>query len=272
MKDKPKKTSDKKLFRPGRRVSEFNPVPVMLSQKTAKRYNILIGEDLPQQRLAEQILGIPCAFAEAISDSDLMVDDTPKLFRLLSSKAVTISPQVKDSTAFWSLDPIEKGSAGANAIVRYAATLLDIDKPDKDLVERLADQLAAGGLIEDIRVALWSAVWLLTGPVPSESKRWPQPWEDRQLWFSVPGIAPEHRLHSLYQDLTAYTLVQGDEDITLKKAGLRVSPSKVKFFKKLKLDYGKVHDTIELLDLWRTKRTDPYICAFRISNLWKNVT
>ena len=29
----------------------------MLSQKTAKRYNILIGEDFPQQRLAEHILG-----------------------------------------------------------------------------------------------------------------------------------------------------------------------------------------------------------------------
>jgi hypothetical protein len=265
--DKPKDTKDKK-FRPGRRVSEFSPVPVMLAQKVAKRYNILIGEDFPQQRLAEQIIGVPCVFSESLGDADMMVDDSPKLFRLLSSKTATLSPQVKDNTAFWSLDPIEKGSAGANAIVRYAATLLDLDKPDKDLVERLADQLASAGLIEDIRVALWTAVWLLTGPVPQESKRWPQPWEDKQLWFSIPGVSPERRLHSLYNDLTAYALVQGDEDITLKKAGLRVSPSKVKFFKKLKLDYGRVHDTIELLDLWRTKRTDPFVCAFRISNLW----
>jgi hypothetical protein len=144
-----------------------------------------------------------------------------------------------------------------------------MDKPDKDLVERLADQLASSGSIEDIRVALWTAVWLLTGAMPPESKRWPQPWENN-FWFLIPGVTPEHRLHSLYLDLSAYTLVQVDEDSTVTKAGFHPSPSKIKFFKKLKLDYSKVHDTIELLDLWRTKRTDPYICAFRISNIWKS--
>lgn len=244
-------------------------MPVMLASKVHKRFNVLVGEDFVQQRLAEQILGIPCVVAEAITDADLLVDDTPKLFRVLSSKTATLSPQVKDNTAFWSLDPIERGSAGANAIVRYAAILLDMDKPEKDLVERLADTLASSGTIEDIRVALWTAVWLLTGPMPPESKRWPQPWENN-LWFSIPGVTPEHRLHSLYLDLTAYTLVQVDEDSTLRKAGLHPSPSKVKFFKKLKLDYSKVHDTIEVLDLWRTKRNDPYICAFRVSNIWKS--
>jgi hypothetical protein len=264
-----KTTPDDKKFRPGKRVSEFNPVPVLLSQKTYKRFNILVGEDYPQQRFAEQVLGIPCAYAEAVGDEDLLVDDQPKLFRVLSAKHTTLSPQVKDQTSFWSLDPIEKGSAGANAIVRYAATILDADKPEKELVERLADHLAASGTIEDVRVALWTAVWLLTGPPLPEGKRWPQPWEDRVLWFQIPGVSPEYRLNSLYLDLTAYVFTVGDEDATLKKAGLRVSPSKVKFFKKLKLDFGKVHDTIELLDLWRTKRTDPYICAFRISNLWK---
>jgi hypothetical protein len=263
-----KKKKDNK-FRPGRLVSEFNPVPVLLSQKTYNRYNILVGEDRPQERLAEQVLGVYCQQADTLSDSDMLVDDQPKLFRVFSAKHVTLSPQVKDMTSFWSLDPIEKGSAGANAIVRYAATLLDVDKPSKDVVERLADHLATSGTIEDIRVALWTAVWHLTGPPIPEGKRWPQPWEDRVLWFQIPGVQPEYRLNSLYLDLTAYTLSIADEESTLKKAGLRISPSKLKFFKKLKLDYTKVHDTIELLDLWRTKRTDPFICAFRISNLWK---
>jgi hypothetical protein len=256
-------------FRPGRKISEFNPVPLMLSQKTYKRYNILVGDDAVQQRLSEQVLGIPCLFKDTVSDADLLVDEEPKLFRVFTSRAVTLSPQVKDETSFWSLDPIEKGSAGANAIVRYAASILGVEKPDKALVERLADHLATSGTIEDIRVALWAAVWLLTGPPPPESIRWPQPWEDKYLWFSVPGVSPEYRLNGLYLDLTAYALVQRDEDSTLKKAGLKVSPSKVKFFKKLKLDFSKVHDTIELIDLWRSKQTNPFICAFRISNLWK---
>jgi len=259
-------------FRPGRRVSEFNPAPVMLASKVHKRFNILVGEDYVQQKLAEKILGVSCVFTEVVTDADMLVDDTPKLFRVLSSKSTTtLSPQARDNTAFWSLDPITRGSAGANAIVRYAATLLDMDKPDKDLVDRLADQLASSGTIEDIVVALWTAVWLLTGTMPPESKRWPQPWENK-LWFSVPGVAPERRLHSLYIDLSVYTLVQKDDDSTLSKARFNPhpSPSKVKFFKTLKLDYTKVHDTIKLLDLWRTKRTDPYICAFRISNIWKS--
>ena len=256
-------------FRPGKKISEYNPVPLMLSQKTYRRFNLLIGEDYPQQRLAEQILGIPCVFTNALTDRELLVDDQPKLFRLFSSSSITISPQVKDQTSFWSLDPIEKGSAGANAIVRYAATLLEMDKPDKDVVERIADRLAASGTINDIRVALWTSVWLLTGSVPPESKRWPQPWESLQFWFNIPGVSPEHRLHTLYIDMTAYALIQGDEEITLKKAGLKVSPSKVKFFKSLKLDFSKVHDTISILDVWRTKRSDPYICAFCISRLWE---
>ena len=263
-------TDKKPMFRPGRRVSEFSPVPAMFASKVHKRFNLLVGEDSIQQRLAEQILGLSCVFVGAVTDSVLLEDGTPKLLRILSSKdASTLSPQVRDNTAFWSLDPIEKGSAGANAIVRHAATLLGMEKPDKDLVERLADTLATSGTIEDIRVALWTAVWLLTGSTPPEPKRWPQPWENT-LWFNIPGVTPEHRLHSLYLDLTAYTLVQVDEDSALKKAGLHPSPSKVKFFKKLKLDYSKVHDTLELLDLWRSKRSDPYICAFRISNVWKS--
>ena len=244
-------------------------MPVMLASKVHKRFNILVGEDFAQQRLAEQILGTPCVFAEVLTDADMLVDSEPKLRHVLSSKAATLSPQVRDNTAFWSLDPIEKGSAGANAIVRYAATLLDMEKPNKDHVERVADTLASSGTIEDIRVALWTAVWLLTGPMPPEPKRWPQPWEN-YLWFAVPGVTPEHRLHSLYCDLSVYTLVQMDEDMTPKKAGFHPSPSKVKFFKKLKLDYNKVHDTIEILDLWRNKHTDSYICAFRISNIWKS--
>jgi hypothetical protein len=264
------KIQQDKKFRPGKKVSEFNPVPALLSQKTFKNYNILIGEDEPQQRFAEQVLGLPCVFMDGVCDEDFLVDDLPKLFRVESSRVVVLSPQIKEATAFWSLSPMEKGSAAANAIVRYAATLLGMDKPDKDLVERLADTLATDGAMDDTRVSLWAAVWLLTGPEPPVvSKRWPQPWESPQLWFAVPGVSPEYRLNSLYKDLTAYTFLRDDEELVLKKAGIRVSPVKLKVLKKLNLDYSKVHDTIELLDLWRGKQTDPYVCAFRISTLWK---
>lgn len=245
----------------------------MLSQKTPKKYNILIGEDEPQQRFAEQVLDVPCVFMEGVVDEDLLTEDSPKLFRVESSRLVVLSPQVKETVAFWSLDPLEKGSAGANAIVRYAASLLGMEKPDKDFVERIADILATGGSIDDTRVALWTAVWLLTGPKPPEGgKRWPQPWESSQLWFSVPGVTPEHRLHSLYWDMTAYAFLRDDEEAVLKKAGIKLSPARLKMLKKLSLDYSKVHDTIELLDLWRSKQSDPHVCAFRISNLWKIVT
>lgn len=266
---KTKQDANKK-FRPGKKVSEFNPVPSLLSQKTFKKYNILIGEDEPQQRFAEQVLGIPCIFMEGVTDEDFLSDDPPKLFRVESPRFVILSPQIKEATGFWSLDPLVKGSAGANAIVRYVATLLGIEKPDKDLVERFADMLATEGAMDDTRVSLWTAVWLLTGPPPLEvGRRWPQPWESHQLWFSVPGVSPNYRLNSLYKDLTAYTFLRDDEESVLKKAAVGVSPAKAKVLKKLNLDYGKVHDTLELLDLWRSKQSDPYVCAFRISTIWK---
>ena len=261
---------DTKKIRPGRRVSEFNPVPLLLSQKTYKQYNVLVGDDLPQQRFAEQVLGVPCQSVEGLSDENFLVDDSPKLFRVESSRLVVLSPQVNGAVSFWSLDPFDKGSAGVNAIVRYAASLLGMEKPDKELVELVADMLVSKGSLEDIKVALWEAVWLLTDPTPvkGEGKRWPQPWENHLLWFSVPGVAPEYRLNTLYWDMTIYTFLRGDEEGVLKKAGVSASPAKIKVFKKLNLEYSKVHDTIKVVDLWRNKHTNPYVCAFCISNIW----
>ena len=258
-----------KKHRQGRRVSEFSPVPALLFVKKPKKYNILIGEEPVQQRFAENLLGISCDYKVSVGDFDLQSDGQPKLVRTTSSSNVVLSPQVKDHTAFWSLDPIEKGSAGANAIVRYAASLLSLDKVDNRLIERLADILASSGTIDDLEVALWKAVWLLMGDVPPENKRWPQPWEDKYLWFNIPGVTPEFRLNSLYLDMTSYVFIHADEENNLSKALLRVSPSKIKVFKKIKLDLSKVYNTIKLLDLWRTYKTDPFVCAFQISNVWK---
>ena len=97
------KKPDKK-FRPGKKVLEFDPyLPCCL--KRPPKYNILIGEDEPQQRFAEQSPDVPCVFMEGVVDEDLLTEDSPKLFRVESSRLVVLSPQVKETVVLVTRPP-----------------------------------------------------------------------------------------------------------------------------------------------------------------------
>ena len=252
-------------FRPGVVISDFPPVTQLLSRKSAKSYNILVGNDAAQVRFAEMVLGLPCQQVETIDDATLLTGQ-PCLLNITIPKVADLSASVREKASFWSIGPMGRGSAGAMAIVRYALTLLNLERPERDIIQRTADVLATDG-IEDIRIAIWKAVWLLLGPAPEPYKRWPEPWEHRTEWLP-PNLDPGYRLNTLYRDLTAYAFVLSQEDDAIKKAGLSVSPSKLKYLKTLKLDPERVYNTITEISLWRSRRTDPVVCAFRVAVLW----
>lgn len=256
----------RKAFRPRVKASEYPPVPLLL-EKSPKTYNVLVGEDAAQVRFVEQLLDKPCQFMEHLTDNELLAEDSSRLFRVEASRFVNLSPNLQAKVGFWSLEPIERGSAGANAIVRYAATILGIEKPDKTRIQRTADLLASEG-IEDLRVAIWKAVWLLCGGTPEESKAWVHPWEDHIGWLRR-DVDPAYRLHTLYKHLVGYALSRNDDEDTLRKAGVSLKPSKLKYFNRLNLDLTKVHDSIHVLSQWRNLQYDPYLAAFRISAIWK---
>jgi hypothetical protein len=256
---------DNTPFRPGISSSEYPPITQLLLRKSPKPFNILIGEDIHQIRFAEKTLGLKHHIVEKVTDADLLTGE-PCLLCITTSRVVDISESVRDKTSFWSIGPIRKGSAAASAIVKHAATALGGKMPDKDALQRIADTLASEG-VGDIHIAIWKAVWLLLGPPLEEPKRWVDPWENYTGWLR-PDIDPMYRLNSLFKDLSAYTFIMSGEVESLKKAGLSMSPSKVKYLSSLKLHVNKVYETLRELSSWRMKNGDPYLSAMRIAGTW----
>ena len=252
--------------RPGITAPEFPPLPLVLLRKTVKRYNILVGNDPPQVRFAEQFWGFPSMLVEKLDDSTIM-SEGPGLFRVLASRLVDISDSVRGSTSFWSIDPIVgRGSSASLAIVRHAASLVgkEVGKEDARLA---ADELASEG-IGDIRAAIWRAAWILLGPVPEERKRWPEPWEHRTRWLP-PGVDPAYRLHTLFRDLTAYAFLAAGEEGSVKKAGLSLSPSKLRYLSGLRLDPARAAETVREVAAWRARKDSPWICTLKVASVWR---
>ncbi len=257
---------DNAPFRPGITPSEYPPITALLSRKAPKPFNILVGNDPHQVKFAEQVLGVKHCIVEKVTDDDLLTGK-PCLLCITTGRVVDISEGVREKTSFWSIGPMRKGSAGAMAIVRHAATALD-KAPDKDAMQRAADRLASEG-IEDIQIAIWKALWLLLGPPLEENKRWLEPWESYTGWLR-PDVDPSYRLNTLFRDLSAYVFAISGEEESLKKANLSLSPSKVKYLSGLKLSQERVYHTLQELSSWRVRHGDPYPCALKISAIWSS--
>src|SRR5271157_3853067 len=193
---------------------EYPTTPLLL-ERTPKKHNILIGNDAMQIRFAEQFLSIAHEYkvehevVPTVNDSMVLGLDTPKLYLVERSSLIDLSPNVKAKVGIWSLDLIEKGSAGLNCIVRFGARLIGMEKPDKGIVQRVADEMAREG-VYDIRAAVWHASWLLTSP-PQKSIKWMRPWENWLQWMPK-GEDAKKRLHSLYWELVMWVFaMSGDE-------------------------------------------------------------
>lgn len=252
-------------FRPGITVSEFPPITLLLSRKNHKAFNILVGDDPFQVRFAERVFNLPCLTVETITDSDILTGK-PCLLRVTTGRVVDLSDGVKEKVSIWSIGPMKRGSAGASAIVRYAADLMGKEL-DRTVIQKIADAITQEG-IEDIPIAIWNAVGILSGPTPGEYVRWLEPWESHRSWLR-PEVDPGYRLHTLFKSLSAYAFIVNGEENSLKIAGIFISPSKIKYLKNLKLDLSKVYNTLRELSSWKIYRQDPYICAIRISAIWQ---
>jgi hypothetical protein len=250
-------------LRPGVRITTYPTTPLLLAQKTFLRFNVLVGDDPAQVRFAEQILGIPCHHVDQLRDEDILGKEGLLLYRVDAPRNLELSPNTKALVGVWSLEPIEKGSAGAYALVRYAATLLDIPI-NKVLVQRTADELLTKD-VEDVRATIWQAVWLLTGPCPPESSRWPDPWSDPKKWMPV-GVDPGYRLNALYRFLVSYVFaVENDQDAARK---FGVSVSRFKAMQRINLDLNRVDRSIRELSRWRIQKYSPLVCALKVTHIW----
>ena len=247
-------------------LQDIPPVTFLLNRKERKRYNVLIGEDAFQVAFAEQALGEECARPARIDDETLLAEGMG-LACVASTRMVDLSEGLGKKTSLWRIGPIAKGSPGALAIAKYAASALGIAPENKDALQGAADSLAVEG-IGDMRCAIWKAAWFLLGPVPLPPGKWLSPWEDARAWLDA-DTDPSYRLNSLYRDLVAYAFLVSGEGESLGKLDISMSPSKLRYLRSLRLDFRKAYLTVMELSSWRAKKSSPYVCALKISLLWQ---
>jgi hypothetical protein len=253
--------------------TEYPTTPLLL-EKTIKKHNILIGDDPVQQRFAEQFLtkyhhsNVVCQVLEVCNDDHLLGKEEPLLYRVnRSSQLDNLSPHVRSRTGLWSLDLIESGSAGANAIVRFAATLAKIPRPSREVIAYVAKEITNN--LNDIPAAIWYSLWLILGPVV-EKRRWPRPWDNYLTWLPR-GEDPGYRLNSLYWELVQYVFATDNDEKGFRKTGHTFRPREFKHLTSLTLPKARVFLTLEILSAWREHRTDPYVCALRVSRAWGKI-
>jgi len=277
-------------LRTGVRVSGDPSTPLLLEKPTPKQHNILVGDDLAQIRFAEHYLShahfctdgceevnhfkLKCVEVESVQDEMVLGKDEPSLLRVDRNRDIDLSSKVKANVGIWALAPITKGSDGANAIVRYAAELLGLERPARASVEKFGDamvrmmsDLSVHKEVDDVYAAIWAAAWLLTGPEPPPFKFWPHPWNNHLTWFPR-GTNPSLRLNSLYKELVVYVFAREGDEYAARKIG-KFKPREFNMLKKLRLPIGCVFDSIVELSRWRMHKGDPYICALKLAKIWE---
>jgi len=253
-------------------------------ERTPRKNNVLIGNDPTQIRFAEQFLsmahGVPVRHeaVPAVNDDMLLSKDDPKLYLVDVSSLIDISPKERAKTGIFSLDLIERGGAGINAIVRHAARLLGIEKPPKEVMAKVGYELVRESdpsskkyLLSDIRAAVWQAAWHLSGTVEPRP-RWTAPWENWMLWLPRGGRDDvRYRLNSLYRELVMWVFASTGDDRGARKTGGRWDAKHFQKLSQLQLPRDKVYDTLAELSAWRSHDhgSDPFVCAIRISKIWE---
>lgn len=264
---------------------EYPTTPLLL-ERTPKRHNILVGNDSAQIRFAEWFLslahvvplpGIQHEAVPAVTDEMLLGKDEPKLYLVDRSSLIEISPNVKNKTGIFSLDLIERGSAGINAIVRFAGSLLELGKIDKGDLMRVGNEVIKESdprgkryLMGDVRAAVWHAAWMLIGP-PSKRPNWSQPWENWMLWMPKGDRdTARYRLNTLYWTLVMWTFAQSADERGYRKTKGRWDAKEFSKLGLLQLPKDKVYNTLVELSVWRERSYDPHVCALKIAKIWES--
>jgi hypothetical protein len=257
-------------IRPGVRATEYPTTPLLL-EKAPKKHNVLVGNDAAQVRFAEQYLcahhhvKISCELVESLNDAHVLGQEEPRLYRVDRISQVDLSPSVRPHVGIWSLSLIEKGSAGANAIVREACRLMGLAKPPRQDMDYVAAEAVKN--LNDIKAAIWHAAWLLRGPIP-ERKSWLKPWENYLTWLPR-GEDPVYRLNTLYWELVEYVFAAENDEVGFRKTGRTFRPREFKYLSSLILPKVQVFDSIAVLSGWREHKTDPYVCALKLAKIWE---
>ncbi|RZU39175.1 hypothetical protein [Edaphobacter modestus] len=146
--------------------SELPPVPFILLKKALPKNHIVVGDEAGQIRFLAHQVGAKPEFVERVTD-DLLAGFEGKLYVVSTKYKVDLSPELRARTGMWSTEPIVKGSAAINTIVKHTLTLLaGKEKALKRVVlDRVGDMLTKGKT-DDVPGLIWAAVWHLSADLP----------------------------------------------------------------------------------------------------------
>jgi hypothetical protein len=122
----------------------------------------VVGDDRAQIRFLEQSLSTDANKVEAVRvervTDDMLAGYEGKLYHVSMKHKVDLSPELRGRTGVWAADPIVKGSAPINTLVKFAATLLPdrVKTLKRETIDRIGDDLTKKG-VPEIRAAIWKA-------------------------------------------------------------------------------------------------------------------
>jgi hypothetical protein len=190
--------------------SDLPPTLHILLKKTYPKNNIVVGDDRAQIRFLEQRLTTEANKVEAVRvervTDDMLAGYEGKLYHVSMKHKVDLSPELRSRTGVWAADPIVKGSAAINTLVKFAATLLPGREKTlkREIIDRIGDDITKKPIV-DVRAAICKAVWMLSGDLEPNDK-WPDPWDSPTAWITR-DMNPGKRLNSLYKKLVRYSCV-----------------------------------------------------------------
>jgi hypothetical protein len=244
--------------------SDFPPVPHILLKKTLHKNNIVVGTDVPQVRFLEQRLKVTAKPVQRVTD-DMLAGYSGLLYHVTLPHQVDLSPELRQRTGIWAADLITKGSSAINTLVKFAASRITHEHVlNRETIDRVANELLKTQFL-DIRALICKAVSILLGSLPPKAVAWKEPWESPTEWLTL-DMDPRLRLNVLYKNFVGYSFYTlfGPEAAT----EFGVSPAQQQYFKTLRLDPNRVHDSITVLGRWKEHNTEPYICACLIAAIW----
>ena len=185
------------------------------------------------------------------------------LYRIKFDHRIDISSDVKARIGIWSADPILRGSAALNHLVRFAATLLpDPPKLTRDQVEIVGVEVMRYDVVL-VTAAIGRAMTAICGPMQPQ-KPWTEPWLDPRHWMDIKE--PTRRLHALHRTLLAWGHIYCGHPEYAKQLG--VSSSRMQWLKGQTIDPRKVSNAIKILSAWSIKKYDPLVCALIVAREW----
>jgi len=252
---------------------EFPAVPMILDLKEPGHAHVVVGGLQTHIDFLQEFLGgitVEVKEVPDLEDLQLMTRiGLPGTFIYLlpASKNVALAADTRKRIHIWSARGIKKHTAAVRILVKQAANILEVEEPEKDLMDSVGDRVVDYcGEEAPPQAMIWAATWILSAPGEPVPSAWDNPWVSPWTYAKVESIP--QRLHTLYRDLVTYVYARIGDKQGIERMG--ASPSKVKWLAALNLNEDRVGRALTILSIWRAQPDDGYSTALKIGAAFRS--